>query len=281
MATEDDNGIEIIEDEELEDDVESPEEEDDEIEDEDSEGEDDGDEEEDDESEGDDTEDDDEEAPEEPKFEKRYTQLKGETLEEYVKSVETAYHESSTEAVRAVQELKDLKTKVGKVLVAAEKDPELAKAIGLTEEDTKDAKAETVQKSPAESYAEQMMNERMEQEYSDFTKEHPEVDTDQVVREELLAEVGLQSDAYFKKHGKVISMAEALNRSWKVLGYDDNKKEELAVAAKKVASQSKSTGTSSKKTKSKGKTEVSSKAMEIAKKMGLSEKDVAKYYSPE
>lgn len=213
---------------------------------------------------------------EDGKFEKRYTQLKGDTLVEYKDSLEDAYNKSSAEGVRLNTELSDLKSKVGHILAAAEANPDLAKQLGLDESGTSTAPANTV-KSPAETYAEQMMQERMEKEYSEFTTEHPEVDTDDTLRKELLAEVSVQSAAYNARSGKIISMADALNRAWKVLGYDDNSKEKLAVKAKENASQGTAQGTSAKK-KSTTKPEVSEKAMALAKQMGLSEKDVQKYY---
>lgn len=233
----------------------------------------------DDEDTADDTDDDsdkDEGQSEDGKFEKRYTQFKGDTPVEYAKSLEDAYNKSSAEGVRLNTELSDLKSKVGHILAAAEKNPELAKQLGLDESGTSTPPAPSV-KSPAETYAEQMMQERMEKEYSEFTTDHPEVDTDEALRTELLAEVGVQSAAYNARSGKIISMAEALNRAWKVLGYDDNSKETLAVKAKENASQGTTQGTSAKK-KSTTKPEVSEKAMDLAKRMGLSEKDVQKYY---
>lgn len=222
----------------------------------------------------------DEDKSEEAKFDKRYTQLKGDTPEEYAKSLEEAYNQSSAEGVRINKELNDLKQKVGNILIAAEKNPEIAKQLGLSEGDTSTAKPDAA-KSPAETYAEQMMNERMETEYKDFTTLHPEVDTDETIRTELLSEVGVQSAAYNAKTGKIISMKDALSRAWKVLGYDDNTKEDLAVKAKETAGQGRTQGASAKKSSSGGKKpEVSEKAMEMAKKMGLSEKDVNKYYKP-
>lgn len=228
----------------------------------------------------DDTEDDSDKKDdtEDGKFEKRYTQLKGDTPEEYAKSLEEAYNNSSAEGVRLGKEMKDLKSKVAGIIAAAEKDPALAKQLGLTSEDGQPQSDPTAPKSPAETYAEQLMNERMEQEYKDFTKLHPEIDTDATMSENLLAEVGAQSAAYNQRTGKIISMAEALSRSWKVLGYDDNSKENLAVKAKETASQGTARGTSTKKSGTK--TEVSDKALEYAKKMGLSEKDVKTFYKP-
>lgn len=221
----------------------------------------------------DDDSDEDEDQPKAGKFEKRYSQFKGKTPEEYAKSLEEGYHNSSAEAVKLNRELTELKQKTANLLAAAEKNPELAKQLGLEESDT----SASTTKSPAETYAEQMMNERMEKEYKEFTTIHPEVDTDKALSDELLAEVAVQSKAYYERHGKIISMADALNRSWKVLGYDDNSKEKLAVKLKDNAAQGTTQGASTKK-KSTAKTEVSPKALDYAKKMGLSEKDIQKYY---
>ena len=231
-------------------------------------------------SEDDDEDDESGEKSDEAKFDKRYTQLKGDTPEEYAKSLEEAYNNSSAEAVKLNRELGELKSKVGNILIAAEKNPELAKQLGLSEGETSTTKPDAA-KSTAESYAEQIMNERMETEYKEFTTEHPEVDTDETIRTELLAEVGVQADAYKARTGKIISMKDALSRAWKVLGYDDNTKEDLAVKVKEQAGQGRTQGTSSKGKSSGGKkTEVSQAALDMAKKMGLSEKDVNKYYKP-
>lgn len=213
----------------------------------------------------------------EAKFEKRYSQLKGDTPEEYAKSLEDAYNNSSAEAVKLNREFKELKEKVGGLLAAADKDPELAKKLGLTEEDKKVDKPDE-DKSPAEKWAEQRMAEEFLQDYKDFTKLHPEADTDETIRKELEEEVGIQATAYKSKTGKIIAMKDALSRAWKVLGYDDNSKEDLAVKLKENAGQGRSQGGSSKKNSSTKKPEVSEKALEMAKKFGLSDKDIQKHY---
>ena len=216
----------------------------------------------------DDTDNDEVEGDEdEGKFEPRYTQFKGESLEDYVKKLEDAYGSSSKEGVSNARKLTALQQKVATILEAVEKSPELAKQLGLSEDDTTELKP----KSTAETYAEQLMEERQEQEYSDFAKKHPEIESDEALRSDLLAEVSVQAAAYNARTGKIISMEKALTRAWKVLGYDDDSKEDLAVAGKKVAGQGK-VRSGSAKTK-KNKAEVSPKALEIAKKWGLSEKD--------
>lgn len=210
-------------------------------------------------------------------FDKRYTQLKGDSPEDYAKSLEEAYANSSAEGVKLNRELASLKEKTAGILAAAEKDPDLAKRIGITDEDAEAVNPQP--KSTSEAYAQQLMEERMDTEYKEFAERHTEIDTDDSIRKELLDEVSVQSAAYKAKTGRIISMKDALERSWKILGYDEtNPQEKLAVKAKETASTS--TAQSKPKSKKSAPTPISDKAIEMAKRFGLSEKDVQKYYKP-
>lgn len=167
------------------------------------------------------TDDEDDDDLDDAKFEKRFKQLKGDTPKEYAKNLEEAYYKTSMESVRLAKELakkNEDKPADKKPDDNAALDPEIAWAKG----------------------------ERQRQWATDLTafkKQHPELDSDPILANELNDELAIVAEVYQRKNGYGISMAEGLKKAWSSLGYDSgesDRKERVASAAKDGGTRSKS-----------------------------------------
>lgn len=158
----------------------------------------------------------DEDSEGDSEFKKRFTQFKGDTAAEYAKNLEEGYLKSSTEALRLKKLLDEKGEKTEKTDDKTPIDPDVAWAKG----------------------------ERQRQwtkEINDFKTEHPELDSDPALAQELNDELAIIAEVYQRKNGYGISMAEGLTKAWASLGYDANdKKERIAAAAKDGGARSKS-----------------------------------------
>lgn len=204
------------------------------------------------------------------KFEKRFNQLKGETPEEYIASLEEAYRNSSTEAQRILKEAKDKGSKFDAMASIVAKNPEIAK---LMNEATGEKEA-TIAVDPAVEFARDQMQQQMTKDYNTFTDTHPEFLTDDKVKKDVAEEVDTIGQIY-EARGRKISLIEAMNMAWKNLGLDkDDDKESVGAKAKDSAAKG-SPSTPPKKGDSKK--EFSDDQLKIAKKMGLTPEQLAKY----
>lgn len=162
----------------------------------------------------------DEEA--EDKLDRRFTQFKGKTLQEYTKELEEAYANSSTEAGKLVAENKRLR------------EEQAAKA-GEPDD------APVVAQDPALIYAQKQLDEKMTEEYTDFVKEHPELESDTDLRAKVLEEVTVLGTAY-RSQGKILGMRQGLMAAYATLGLDltekPSKAEKVREAVKESASNS-------------------------------------------
>lgn len=221
----------------------------------------------------DDSQDDSDDEDEDDKFSKRFSQIQGDSIEEYTPNLEEAYLKSSREGKRLAQQNKDLQGRLDSIAAAVAKNPELAKQI---EEATKEgAVPPTV--DPAVQYARDEMEKKMETDYNNFVKVHPELDTDPQLQEKVLAELN-DLGAYYRSKGKILSMDEGLKKAWSNLGLDkDDDKERIAMKAKETASKSRTASTNKKGGKSE-KSKLTEEQIAVGKKMGLSEKQMLVYY---
>lgn len=244
-----------VESEESEDEIDESEEQDDEVnEDEETEETDDSDESEDDESEEEEDESDDKKV----KFEKKYSQFKGDTLKEYTKNLEDGYKNSSAEAVRLSKLTSDQQVQIDKMTKVFADNPELAEKL-------KDAPAP--QTDPALLHARDSLAKQMQKEYREFVDEYPEVETDEALAKELLEELGTLGETYRAK-GKVLSMSRGLRMAWVSLGKDLNDdNEKVAMKAKETAAQGKSSSATRKKPKAK--VEFSDTQIQVGLDIGL------------
>ncbi len=190
------------------------------------------------EEDSDDEETEDKDDSEEP-FKKRYTQIKGETPEEYLPNLEDAYKNSSTEAVRLKAKVDELQAQVDNITALVANNPELAEQI-------KEGKAPAIQADPALLKARQDMETQNKKEYGDFVDAHPELESDPELQKQVFDTIKDFADVAAKKN-RVLGMKEALTKAWLSLGLKDNSKdEEVRMKLKDSAARGKSAGTSKK-----------------------------------
>lgn len=200
-----------------------------------------------DESDDSDDEDEDESDDEDSEgFKKRLTQFKGDTPEEYAKSIEDGYLESSKESVRLAKEVKDLKGIVDKINQVVATNPELAKALGEQGETAKPVEP----KDPALAWAEAERDKQWAKDYKTFTEKHPEIETDPVLSDSLNTQLLVVKKVIEETEGRLVGMGEGLEKAWKLLGKDDSE-EKLQMAVKDNASKGKAA--TGKNSESKGK----------------------------
>lgn len=180
-----------------------------------------------------DTTDDDEEEPDQPEFQKRFTQLKGDTPDEYIKNLEEAYAESGKEAVKLAREVRELKTP-----------------------DKEETKVESVETNPAILWAQSQMQQTWQKEWDTFTQDHPEVNEkdpsyDAKLADDLNEQLIIVRDVILKKENRQVGMSEGLTKAWRLLDMEDNSKERVAMAAKDVAGQGRASSSKTKEAKPK------------------------------
>jgi len=209
------------------------------------------------------------EPEEESKFTKRFTQIKGDTPEEYAVNLEEAYRNSSTEGQRNAKELKDAKAELDKIGAVIANNPELAKQLN----DALDGTPAPKQKEdPAIVYAREEMKKKLDGEYNAFTEVHPEMVTDEALREEVLTELGILADVYAAK-GKTLGMEEGLKKAWISLGHDAaDAAEEKITKAKGIAATPATPGKAKKARTSNGLTD---DQIALAKRYGLTPEQLA------
>lgn len=217
---------------ETEDDVEDTEDEDEEETDDESDDSDD-------EGEEDESEDDSDEEDAED-FKKRFTQIKGDTSDEYLKNLEDTYAKSGTEASKLSKENKDLKAVVDRIQEAIAKDPKLAEALkGADVEAQKDTKP----KDPVLAWAESERDRVWQKDYDKFLEAHPEIETDPELAEALNKKLAVIKRVTEEEEDRLVGMAEGLKAAWRLLGKDDTQ-EKVRMAAKDSASKGKTVSSS-------------------------------------
>jgi len=209
------------------------------------------------------------ESESEAEFKKRFSQFGGETPEEYLKQLEDAYANSSTEGQRLSKEAKDAKEKYDKVAAFIANNPDFAKQL----EDNETAPQPPV--DPALAFARQQMEAQYEKDWGEFTGLHPELVGDQELTNELIDELDIITMASQQK-GRTLSMADGLKKAWISLGKQANDDKETIVTKTKEQA-SKSSPSTSKPKASSGKQEFTAEQIAVAKKFGLSPDDLAKH----
>lgn len=211
---------------------------------------------------------------EDPKFEKRFTQITGDTPEEYIPNLEEAYRHSSTEAQRLALANKDLQSRNDAIIAAATRDPELAAKLNEAMGDNKQAMVD-----PALLEARSTMEDRMTQEFNEFKELHPEFDSDPTLQEQVLDELSAFGEAA-RRNGKILPMKEGLKKAWLSLGREYNapkapaSKEEIATAAKRTAK----SRTNSKGKKPQGGSKLTAEQIAFGKKFNLSPEQLEANY---
>lgn len=221
---------------------------------------------EDDSTDDDDSDDDDADKEDETEFTKAFTQIKGDTLAEYVKNLEDSYRNSSAEGKLKAKEAKETQERIDKIAAVVASNPELAKLIN-------DAAGSDVAPTtdPALLHARNQMEEQMTTDYNKFVESHPELDSDPELQEKVLAELATFGEIA-RKNGKILTMAEGLRKAWISLELDkDDSKETVLTKAKDNASKSKTNNSNKKSSK---KPTLSPEQIEAGKKFGLTEKQM-------
>lgn len=213
-----------------------------------------------------DSEDSDEEETEEdePEFEKRFTQFKGDSYEEYVPNLEKAYGELLGEVTRVKQTAKEDAASMDVIRQAIEKDPDFAQKL----DELLDGKTSTVTVDPAILKARQDLNDSVEKDFADFAAEHPELETDPIMQEKVYGTME-RLTKLMKAEGKMPRAKEVLDQAWIINGYHKNDDREKTIAkAKESASKSK-TGNKAKKTTPNSKDKFTAEQKAYAKKWGV------------
>lgn len=211
----------------------------------------------DDESEDDEEEDEDDQ----PKFEKRYTQIKGDTPQEYIKNLEKTYKNSTDEALRLKGERDTLQRRVDQMAEVIAKNPEIAEQIQDTTQNPLVA--------PELLHARQTMEDQMRTEFAEFTEEHPELATDSDLQAKVLKRLKVLGDASRNDDGRILGMREGLDMAWISLGLNKgNDEETVRLKAKENASRSKTSGGGKKAPKG-AKVEFSEAQIATGMNMGL------------
>lgn len=186
-----------------------------------------------DEGEEDESEEDEEDSED---FKKRFTQIKGDDPESYLKNLENTYAKSGVEATRLSKENKELKAVVDRIEQAIAKDPKLAEALKGADVD---AQRDQTPKNPVLAWAESERDKVWQKEYSDFLDAHEEIATDPELAEALNNQLAVIRDVVWRSEGRVVGMGEGLKKAWKFLDKDDTQ-EKVRVATKDNASRGKS-----------------------------------------
>jgi len=209
-------------------------------------------------------------AEEESKFQKRFTQIKGDTPEEYAVNLEEAYRNSSTEGQRTATELKEAKEELTKIGAAIAANPELAKALNDALDGAPAAPAQ--KEDPAIEFARSEMKKKLDGEYNAFTDLHPEMVTDTELREKVLDELEHFASVAAAK-GETLGMEEGLKKAWVSLGLDaEDSKEETITKAKEQAARPQAPG---KTKKSPAGTGFTDEQIALAKRFGLTPEQLA------
>lgn len=212
----------------------------------------------------DDDEDDSSEADEsDSTFTKRFSQFKGDDLEAYNKNLEEGYYNSSTEALRLNNEVKDLKARLDQITGVVANNPELAEQFNLQQD------APQPVKDPAVRYAETKMQEEMKSEYDEFVRLHPEIESDPGLQERMTKRLAVLAKSIQEDEGRYLGMGEGLQLAWTSLGMaQQDKSEEIRMKAKETAASSKTAKGGTKKVE---KSEFTKAQLELAEKLGLTE----------
>lgn len=210
------------------------------------------------------------EDKEEAKFQKRFTQLKGETPDEYLKNLEEAYANSSTEGQRNAKRATDAETKFQQVAQLVATDPEFAaKLNGATDEN-----APKPILDPALQWAKNQMEEGYKKDYTAFADLHPEIVSDPDLYGKVVSELDIIAAAH-EARGSKLTMAEGLRKAWISLGLDESDKKENVMNEIKDQASASSTQSSTKKPQDKQ--SFTPEQIAVAAKMGLTPKQLAEY----
>jgi hypothetical protein len=219
------------------------------------------------EDEDDSEEEDSDEDEDEPEFKKAFSQIKGDTAQEYIPNLEEAYRKSSTEGKRLGGQNKELQDRLDQINAAVAKNPELAKLI--MEATGENAVAPTV--DPGVLKARQDYNDQVAKDLDTFLGEHQTLADDEDLMAEFMENLATIGAAERKK-GRVIEPMKAYKKALGMMDYDDSK-DKVVEAAKSSASKPKTPAAKKPAKKSKD-SALTPEQIAYGKKMGLTEKQM-------
>lgn len=217
-------------------------------------GEDNGDESSDDDTDSEDSEDDsDEDSDDDERFVKEFDNIKGDTLPEYARNLEKTLRLSQTEALRLVEENKQLK----------------AKDTAVGDDGKSDDKKPPVEKDPIKLFMKQKMDEEIQTAYLDFSKDYNQVD-DPGEYNKFTKTVGQLARTIQDSEGRIASPRELYSKAAVILEWEPVDKkptdaEKVGIAVKARAGQTIAGSGGSKKPKAKSK--VTQAMVELNRKM--------------
>lgn len=230
----------------------------------------------DDEDESDDSEADEEDEEDdsgESEFKKRFTQIKGDTPDEYLENLENTYLESSSEGVRLSQENKDFKEKLDTLVGAITSDKELAAQV---EAKIGKAQAEGIARDPAIDYARSNVEAQWKQEWNDFSEVNPDVVTNPELSKRVVETLQALSETVAKTEKRTLGMKEGLDMVAGIMKLNQVSKEDKVRMAAKGQAQGKTVSGSSDK-RAKPTSGLTDAQLKFAKRMGYSEDQVRKF----
>jgi len=208
-------------------------------------------------------------APEQ--FERRFSQFKADTKDDYIKELEKAYDNSLKESTKLAQQSQQVNT----FMKGISNNPELAAAIE-TETTDEPVPPAPSQFDPLSLYVKQRLESEQAQEYQEFAADHPELDNDPETAQKVLDELRTFAEVERSK-GRLLGMKEGLTKAYISLGLMKDNKEEVAVAAKEIAASS----TAESLKKSTPKVDVTDAQLSVARKMFRNKKDGTAYSDAE
>lgn len=197
---------------------------------------------------------------EETTFEKRFPRFKGETPEEYLKNLEEGYANSSQEAVRLARENKELKERALADVANADDD---------------DAFPSPATQDPNLAWAAQEREKAWKQDWQDFAKLHPEVESDETLFADFDKKTGDMFKFIQETEGRMPTLGEAMKKTWAYMFPDEpgsnviSKEERIAMATKNAGAGTKTKGV----VKDQPKPKYTDKQIETAKKFDATLRD--------
>jgi hypothetical protein len=182
------------------------------------------------------TEDSDTSDEEDSEFVKEFPNIKGDTLEDYTRSLEQTIQESNREGKRLADRVKDLEAKTGK-----------------PKEDSEEESEEKIDLSdPLRLWAKQNLDKEIDETYKEFSKSFPQVKDDSEY-DKFKNTVSVLSRTIMESEKRMAPPKELYSKAAVTLGWEPqdapSDKEKLSMAVKNKAAVSKTTSSSKKKGK--------------------------------
>lgn len=230
---------------------------------------------------------DDDSKEEDSAVERKFKNLAADDDATYIKNIESAYQNSSAEAIRLNQELSATNRRVDAIVAAAQKDPDLAKrlndvlGIGGNDDSSGSDTQPTGSGAPKPTDDPFLVNSKTEWENKSRTEveeilaANPEINSDPKLNTQVKHWMEVFSNEEFNQNRRLMSGGEAMEAAMKHLGIEDRrKKQDVANGVKDLAAPTRPTKSRTPKPKAKG---LSDAAADFADKLGVAREKAEKY----